>query len=268
MNENDAPFGHLKPQIMIKVYTLNKKGKIHDNHCEDHLIVRNLDGPWLLGAVMDGCSSGIESHFASGLVAKIINRACGDLLMKANLAGMKEEYEKNLEMIGRFILEQVWDTIPGLKKMLSLHIHELLSTLILLVYNKDHRAAWINISGDGFIAVDDRIEEIDQDNMPDYMAYHLGDRFDDWIESHSKTFSIKYAENLAISTDGVAKFHALSQRSPVRIDPVNYLLVDAENASSPEMLEDKVKPLATEYGLYPYDELGIVRILNTLPVIT
>ena len=248
---------------MMRIYTLNKKGKIHDCHTEDHLLVRNLHEPWMVAAVMDGCSSGIESHLASGLLVKIINHICGELNMKTSLSEMKEATEHLPGMIGRMILEQVWETVSVIKSKLSLHTHELLSTLILAVYNKNNRSAWINISGDGYLVINENIREIDQQNMPDYMAYHLGESFDNWIESHSKSFTINEAANLAISTDGVSKFYSQSQKSPLRIDPVNYLLVNAEYASSPKMLEDKFKILVTDHGLYPYDDLGIVRIINT-----
>ena len=59
----------------MTIYTLNKTGQFHKTHTEDHVITLELGNEWIVGAVMDGCSSGRESYFASTLFGKIIQKS-------------------------------------------------------------------------------------------------------------------------------------------------------------------------------------------------
>lgn len=48
----------------FNIDTLIKMGKAHSLHCEDDYIVVENDN-FLVAAVFDGCSSGVDSHYAS-----------------------------------------------------------------------------------------------------------------------------------------------------------------------------------------------------------
>lgn len=246
----------------MRILTLNKTGKLHDTHTEDHLVVEQLEGNWVIAAVMDGCSSGKESYFASTLFGKIIRKTCRKLPYLEKLNADLSLEKINGSIIRRFILNQIFDDLAKTHKLLGAHIEELLSTLILLVYNTQSKEAQINISGDGLIVANKIIKEIDQNNIPDYMAYHQDISFDKWLENFSQTFEFNDCQDLSISTDGVSKFRPLSTNRKQTINPVHYLLVDTSFSEAENMLEDKYKLLTRDYRLYPYDDLGIIRIIN------
>jgi hypothetical protein len=132
-----------------------------------------------------------------------------------------------------------------------------------LLYNRSTKSAWINISGDGYIVHNKELEEIDQNNIPDYMAYHLDITFDQWINTFSKTFSFKNQRDIAISTDGISKFYSITEKRQRSIDPLQYLLIDKKWDDAEDMLERKFNVLRDEHGMVPYDDLGMVRIIST-----
>jgi len=246
----------------MKISTLNKAGRFHESHTEDHLVVEELDENWVIAAVMDGCSSGKESFFASTLYGKIIRKTCRKIphIEKLNADFSLDKIEGST--IGRFILNQIFDDQAKTQKLLTTHIEEMLTTLILLVYNSKSKKAWINISGDGLIVANQLIKEIDQNNIPDYMAYHQNISFEKWFENFSQTFEYAHCHDLSISTDGVSKFQSQSNNSQQTINPLHYLLVDKSFSKSNNLLEEKYHLLTNDYGLYPYDDLGIIRIVN------
>lgn len=247
----------------MKIFSLNKMGRLHDVHTEDHVFIRKIEPQWVVGAVMDGCSSGKETYFVSTLYGKIMQKSC---LMLPFLDGINRGPSLDTldeAFIGRFILNGVFKDLNRVHNLLATDLIEMLSTLILLVYNVSSKSAWINISGDGFIVHDQIIHEIDQNNIPDYIAYHLDIPFEDWISSCSQTLTFENQADISISTDGINKFYSLSEARQRSIDPVNYLLIDQSLAEEGNMLERKFNILKNDYGLAPYDDLGMIRIINS-----
>lgn len=59
---------------LMKIYSALKIGEFHPVFCEDFNVVEKLSENWMLIAVMDGCSSGKDSHFASALFGEIIKK--------------------------------------------------------------------------------------------------------------------------------------------------------------------------------------------------
>ncbi|MFN2126736.1 MAG: hypothetical protein ACK2TU_02655, partial [Anaerolineales bacterium] len=147
-------------------------------------------------------------------------------------------------------------------RLLATELLEMLSTLILLIYHLESKEAWINISGDGFIVHDQQILEIDQNNIPDYMAYHLDIPFDHWLESFSRSYTLTNQSDISISTDGISKFFSLSDRRQKVKDPLHYFLIDDTLKEADNMLEEKLRILNEEFGLIPYDDIGMIRIIN------
>ena len=245
----------------MAIYTLNKTGQFHKTHTEDHVITMQLGNEWIIGAVMDGCSSGKESYFASTLFGKIIQKSVRMLSYSKIPSSDPRTGKMGGASAGRFILKQIFDNLAAIHKLLETDLIEMLTTLLLLVYNKKDKSAWVNISGDGFIIHDHQIIEVDQNNIPDYMAYHLDTTFNNWIEHFSKTYAFENQTDISISTDGISKFITHNHRRPQDIDPVHYLLIDDSHQDSGNMLETKFQILAKEYGLFPYDDLGMIRII-------
>ncbi len=246
----------------MKIFQLNKTGKLHDTHTEDYVLVENISHDWIIAAVFDGCSSGEESFFASALYGKLIRKSCKLLPQLGKIRPEFNLQEIDASFIGKFILNQVFDEIKKAHRLLGTGLTEILSTIILLVYNGSSKSAWINISGDGYIVHNKEIEEIDQSNIPDYMAYHLDIEFDQWINEFSKTYSFKNQSDISISTDGISKFFSIIERRQRSIDPIQYLLIDKKWADTEDMLEKKFNVLKNDQGLYPYDDLGMVRIIS------
>ena len=67
---------------------------------------------------------------------------------------------------------------------------------------------------------------------------------------------------MMIRLDGVSKFYSNTDKRQRSVDPVHFLLVDTTWEDSSDMLERKYVALENEYGLMPYDDLGIIRIIN------
>ena len=246
----------------MKIFQLNKTGKPHDTHTEDYVLVENISHDWIIAAVFDGCSSGEESFFASALYGKLIRKSCKLLPQLGKIRPEFNLQEIDASYIGKFILNQLFDDLKKAHHLLGTELTDILSTIILLVYNRSSRSAWVNISGDGFIIHNKEIKEIDQNNIPDYMAYHLDIEFDQWINAFSKSFSFENQSDISISTDGISKFYSITEKRQRSIDPVQYLLIDTTWKDSDDMLEKKFKVLREEHGLLPYDDLGIVRIIT------
>ena len=246
----------------MRIFTLNKTGQLHDTHTEDHIFYKHLGNDWEICAVMDGCSGGLECYFASTLYGKILKKAYKALIYQGKINPDFNLQKVDGTFIGKFILNQVFDDLGKTHQLLATNLEEILSTLLLLIYNTKNKTAWINISGDGVIVHNKQILEIDQNNVPDYMAYHLDTRFDRWIEQFSKTYTFENQSDISISTDGISKFFSLSQGKQRSIDPIHYLLIDDSFLGSDNMLEKKFKILEKDHGLIPYDDLGMIRIIN------
>jgi hypothetical protein len=246
----------------MTIHILNKTGLLHDTHTEDHVVVQELGEEWIIGAVMDGCSSGKESYFASALFGKIIRKSIKGLSSSSKLNPIHSLTKLDSNQVGEFILSQIFEDLGKAHKLFETELVEMLTTLLLLVYFKRDKSAWINISGDGIIVHDHQIIEIDQNNVPDYMAYHLDISFEEWLGNFSRTYNFNNLTDLSISTDGISKFITQSQKRPQTIDPVHYLLIDESFHESANMLEEKYKVLKEEYGLIPYDDLGMIRIFS------
>jgi len=58
----------------MKIFELSQIGEFHTNHNEDSYTITEIEAHQFLIAVMDGCSMGKESHFASTLIAKLLRK--------------------------------------------------------------------------------------------------------------------------------------------------------------------------------------------------
>ena len=175
----------------MKSYTQLGAGRYHATYGEDFLFHQGVGKHYFIGAVMDGCSSGKESHFASTLYGKSLHKSCRAL---ANLKEIKPEFNLDImdkNAVGTFILTQLFEDVKKIKRTLFLHVDEILSTIILLIFDVRDNTAWINISGDGLIAINGEVKEIDQNNMPDYLADHLDLKAEHWIKTILKPWNVR-----------------------------------------------------------------------------
>ncbi|MFT5916185.1 MAG: hypothetical protein ACJAWV_002830 [Flammeovirgaceae bacterium] len=237
----------------MKLYTHLQKGEAHPVFCEDFLMVeQDLSGRFLIASVMDGCSGGKETHFASTFISKSFRRTLKNLEMENGFA------RRNAESLVQNLIESLRNNFLKIREEFHLTVNELVSTVILLVYDFTEDFAYIVSIGDGTIVIDDEIYRIEQQNMPDYLAYHLKDDFDLFF-GKLPYFKIHSPKNLAISTDGVDSFfNKKLQACPV--DVTKELLVnDLEDKK--KILASKIHQFYEQHNQTAQDDLAIVRVV-------
>lgn len=242
----------------MNIYSVLQIGDYHVNHCEDFLITKKIGSNKILCAVMDGCSTAMESQFASALLGKILRKISIE-------KGYQELYQHNqssdLEGELKTIIKELFKEIIALKNHLMLDEKELLTTLILLLYDVKREEGIILSIGDGLVCINGKITEFERDNKPDYLAYHLKEDFEDWYANQNQKIFFSQIKDISIATDGISSFAAVKKTDhDDQINPINYLLIDTENIDSEEMLSLKLKRLEHYYGMKPTDDLAIIRI--------
>ena len=245
----------------MKIYTHISAGKYHPVQGEDHFYHTFLSDHLLVAAVMDGCSSGKESHFASNLYGKSLHKSCRQL---PNIGEVIPDHDPKLiekEAIGAFILGQLYEDIKKTKKLLFLDTEELLSTLILMIFDKKNKSAWVNVSGDGVVVCNSKILEIDQNNVPDYLAYHLDTTFDKWYSAHTKTMEFEDVYDISISTDGLQKLKEDGWESLANLDVVRDILVKQPDSSDDNALSQQISELIDHQNYIPYDDISFIRVI-------
>ncbi|AZA88458.1 stage II sporulation protein E (SpoIIE) [Chryseobacterium shandongense] len=242
----------------MNIYSVLQIGDYHINHCEDFLITKKIGSNKILCAVMDGCSTAMESQFASALFGKILRQISIE-------KGYKELYETSqvdsLEDELKAVLKELFKEIIVLKNHLMLDEKELLTTVILLLYDMKTDKGIILSIGDGLISINGKITEFERDNKPDYLAYHLKEDFEEWYANQTQKIFFSQMKDVSIATDGISSFTTVKKiNHNEKMDPVNYLLTDTENIDSEELLSLKLKKLEHYYGMKPTDDLAIIRI--------
>lgn len=140
---------------------------------------------------------------------------------------------------------------------------ELLTTLIILLYDKKQDNGIILNIGDGLVCINGKITEYERDNKPDYLAYHLKDDFENWYENQHQKISFSNLVDISIATDGIFSFTSVKKTDhDEKINPIDYLLLDKTNINSEEMLSMKLKKMEHYYGMKPTDDLAIIRLIK------
>ncbi len=240
----------------MQIYTTLQRGHQHKHFCEDFLLqtsIKEMGEKWQIAIVADGCSGGKDSHFASTLTCK--------LMRKVAESERFSQGDFSAKSLGLELLRQFMNELKEVQKQLQLETSELLSTLLLMVCNKQQ--AWVSVLGDGVVAIDGNISIIDQNNIPNYPAYHLNDD-EETLQKYltQNTFESENPNELAISTDGLLSF--VSTQNVSRPDSnwlTEYLLCDTQFAKHSAMLNRKCNILRTQHQLVNMDDLAIVRYL-------
>ncbi len=246
----------------MNIYTLVASGKYHPVYGEDALYYRYIGKKWLIAAVMDGCSSGKDSHFISALYLKSLNKSCQLLPHMKEIHAGFDIGQMDHGAIGSFILNQLFEDVNKARKLFNLNIDEILSTILLMVFNITDRSAWVNISGDGLVVCDTSVHEIDQDNVPDYLGYHLDGTFDSWIGKHTKTMKFERIKDISISTDGITKLKPNPLEDTRRFDPIDLFLIQKPSQFPEKSLQRIYTNLLEGNRCIPYDDIGIIRLID------
>lgn len=245
----------------MKIYSTLQLGEFHPIFCEDFLYWEQVHKNWLVAGVMDGCSSGKDSHFAATLFGKILKKIIKELPYLELKDPALDLSNISIENLSQEILRQLFLTLQKEKNHLLLEVEELVATCILSVYHVPTQRALITVSGDGVLAVNEQLIIIEQNDKPNYLAYHLNKSFEEWSSQHIKTYSFQEVNNLAISTDGVLSFARNSTESIEGIDALDFLMLNTDFQQQDNMLDRKCLYLQQEYALIPNDDVAIIRIL-------
>lgn len=245
----------------MKIYSSIQIGDYHQNNCEDHLFIGEYGKKNILCAVMDGCTTALESQFASLLVGKILKKICLE-------KGYQDFIEQNKNLLSldenlKTILRDLLNELKIVKNQLMIDQKELLTTLIILLLDKEIDKGIVLAIGDGFVNINGKITEFEQDNKPDYLGFHLSEDFEAFYTSQKQKIEFNQIQDITIATDGIFTFEKLSSnKSNAQIDIIEFLTIDKEKLENAEMLNLKLKKLENEFGLKPTDDISIVRIIK------
>ncbi len=243
----------------MNVYKTLNIGYFHTNHCEDFLVSEQITSNIRLIAVMDGCTMGTESVFASMLIGKILLNISKKLFYEDFIT--KETKVLPAEL--RAIMQNLFNELKSIKNQLGLETNELLSTLIIGLVDESKMEAEFLAVGDGLIHHDGKIVEFEQDDKPDYLGYHINENFDSWFDVQDQTLSISNFSDVAICTDGIYTFKNFRNENMQKSESeiIEFLLQDESNSELDNMLEQKVRNLNEDFNHVVTDDLAIVRII-------
>lgn len=245
----------------MKIYSAIQIGDYHQNNCEDHLYIGEYGKNKILCAVMDGCTTALESHFASTLVGKILKKICIEKSYKEFI--VQNDRPLNIEENLKLILQDLLKELKIVKNQLMIDSKELLTTLIIMLLDKNNEEGIILAIGDGFVNINGEITEFEQDNKPDYLGFHLSEDFETFYNSQKQKLEFNKITDLSISTDGIFTFKKLAPtKSKEEIDVIEFLATEKTNCEKDEMLSLKLKVLENEFGLKPTDDFSMIRILR------
>lgn len=244
----------------MKIFKCSKIGEYHINHNEDDIIETQIGEDKIVFAIMDGCSMGKESHFASTLVKKLIRKISNELHFKE----FAEKKSYRISDVQILLLEKIFNDLKLIKGILNLNQDEILTTLMLGIINKETQDGELIIIGDGIVNFNGNIFEFDQKNKPDYIGYHINEDFENWLNSQSQKLSLENIKDLSISSDGIfsfKKYHIGNFESIEEKGVIDFLLNDNSQLDSPKMLNNKLDQIEKIYGLRNYDDISIIRII-------
>lgn len=244
----------------MKIYTTLNIGAFHTNHCEDFLVTEPIGTNQQLIAVLDGCTMGTESAFASMLIGKILRNITKGLFYEEFVSKQNSNINTKLKQV----LCLLFDNLKSIKNQIGLETNELLSTLILGIIDSNNTSAQIITIGDGLICYDGKLVEYEQGDRPDYLGYHLNEGFEEWFSKQNQFLSINNFCDLSISTDGIFTFKNLKdkllQKSEDEI--IDFLLINSDGFEKSNLMENKVRFLEQEWNHIVTDDLAVIRIIT------
>ncbi|MCW3786326.1 protein phosphatase 2C domain-containing protein [Plebeiibacterium sediminum] len=243
----------------MKIYTTLNIGEFHTNHCEDFWIHESIGTNEKLIAVLDGCTMGTESVFASILIGKILRK----IAKKYYYQEFVIPKTLNLKSKLKLIIRELFIELKHIKNQLDLHTNELLSTLIIGIVDTQKNEGELLTVGDGLICCDGNLTEYEQDDKPDYLAYHLDEEYDLWFDNQKQKLSIMEFKDISICTDGIFTFKNLQERDKQMEESeiIDYLLKDCSESNFDNMFERKIRFLKQNMNHIVTDDLAVIRII-------
>jgi Protein phosphatase 2C len=227
----------------MQIYTYSGIGDFHINHNEDQFVVADIGSDKKLLAVLDGCSMGIESHFAATLSVKLLRK----IAKEQDLKSFAEKSSPSAKQLLAHTLKQLVEELKTLQTKLDVSKYELLHTLVLGILDTKKQEASFIIVGDGLICCNHKLYDYDQENQPDYLGYHLTKDFDEWFANHAQKLDLQNVKNLCIATDGIFTFQKISNTTVNSISEqqiIDFLLMDTNFQDSDKMLNQKSRKIS------------------------
>lgn len=209
---NFAP--SFKSTRMIQI--LNKRSSTHPNWCEDNYWLLETED-YIYGAVLDGCSTGHNSHFASTFVKYALEKGVGKVV---------DIDECPFNTLADHLATYVLDKMKVISTSLDLTDMNLLSTIVFFAYSKEDQELYVKFFGDGVVYVNGEEFVHDEANAPQYLAYqmyvddaafelYLGSRKEQWFQD---------VKDFSICSDGIHSFKNLKNGNLDRLVPVDFLV--------------------------------------------
>lgn len=204
---------------------------------------------------------GESSHFSSALLGKLLKKTAREMGYQEFARDIPPMDKTPLPELGKEIAYRIWKDLKQTANRLMLEQLEILSTLTFSLVDVEKSQAWVLMAGDGFLAAEGKIIEIDQDNRPNYMAYHLSKDFEKWFKDEVHQFTYDDVQNLTLASDGVGSFEKLEKSRPDFDKEVeDYLLLDGEFSELKKPFDKKIELLKMNYGFIGTDDISIVQM--------
>lgn len=204
------------------------------NTCEDSVFVKETESS-VFGIVADGCSTGINSAWASQLLCYLFSN------WKVNITSDTD-------------IKIVVNSLIDIKNNLVLSEMNLLSTALLFHYDKESKVLLLRTLGDGYYVVNTDHYNVEHNNIPDYLTYHLYD-IDSYLEKYPILVYEK-VESFCICSDGILSFK-LSQFNCSEKNPA----ILWEDPTSENYLKRMFNVLTKHHWIIN-DDLSIVSYAN------
>lgn len=211
---------------------------------------------------MDGCSSGTDSHFASTLIGKILRKIAKEQAYKEFVTNET----LSLKILIKNISLKLFEELQRMYNLLDLRSDEILSTMILSLVDTINYKAEAVIVGDGFIHVNGKNIEYENDNKPDYIGYHLGISKEIWFDTKTQKLSVENIEDLTISTDGIHTFKNFDGKnydSIIETEIFKQFFENKEQLENSNKLKKTLLFMKDRFGLMPSDDLTMIRVIKT-----
>jgi len=243
----------------MKIYSALQIGHYHTNHCEDYLFIGSIGKDKHVLAVMDGCTTALDSYFIATLTGKLLRKI-------ATEKGYQELYKpgiyNDINFCLKSIVKDLFIELKQIKNLLMLDEKELLTTMILMIVDEKQQRGIVLVIGDGLVSINGTVTEFDHNNIPDYIGFHLNEDFDNWYLNQKQVLNFDSVKDISIATDGIFSFTQVKKNeTDETANTLEILLKNDSQKENGEMISLQLKKLEHQYGLLPTDDFAMIRII-------
>lgn len=257
---------------MVITKTLLRKGEEHKIFCQDFFYNQEFDDI-IVSVVFDGCSNEEnesyrdESQFVSNLSAKIFKSICPMI--------MNDYRQTDPKSLSYNIIACYFNELKFFRSYLNLCEDELLTTVILCVYNKSSDSGHIISLGDGYVSVNGDVKDIlngkktdlNPDGGVEYPIQFL-DKYTisdhvlfEFLKNFKDQWSFENLKDVVISTDGITSWELKNPDKNTIQSATDFLANDNMFYKQPIMLDRKFNQLIYN-GWRNKDDVGIIRLIK------